>query len=46
MAYRHNLANPAQIWFVSKVAAHRFWLMPNQVPIGPLTPLGVYMCNV
>ena len=46
MSYRHNLANPAQIWFVSRAAAHRFWLMPNQVPTGPLTPLGVCMRSV
>ena len=46
MSYRHNLANPAQIWFVSRAAAHRFSLMPNQVPTGPLTPLGVCMRSV
>ena len=46
MAYRHNLANLAQIWFVSRAAAHRFWLMPNQVPTGPLTLLGVCMRSV
>ena len=46
MSYRHNLANPAPIWFVSRAAAHRFWLMPNQVPTGPLTPLGVCMRSV
>jgi hypothetical protein len=38
IAYRYNLANPALIWFVSRAAAHRFWLMLNQVPFGPLTP--------